>query len=266
VSPAAVPRRLPVVADAPRAAPAPVLPGPIGWRPKTRGDCGNVPRPCPFAGCRHHNFLEVRRDGSLRLNHPHLEDPSEMTADQSCSLDVADANRQGMLHLNIAPHLGHVRQRMGQLEVEAIAALRGEVARYGLDADSISAMLEHDAADGDQPREDLAAMTTTSEAIDERNGNGKMDLAARVAAMNEGRRAKAAARRAKLARRATAATEPEPQRASAAPAIAPHVVWVDGGLRVVREGNVIRVQSATWNEVSDPTALALARALAAKAA
>lgn len=35
-------------------------------RPKTRGDCANSPRPCPWVGCRHHLLLEVTRAGALR--------------------------------------------------------------------------------------------------------------------------------------------------------------------------------------------------------
>lgn len=31
-------------------------------RPRTRGDCFRLPRPCPFVGCRHHLYLDVRRD------------------------------------------------------------------------------------------------------------------------------------------------------------------------------------------------------------
>lgn len=57
-------------------------------RPVVRGECGDVPRPCPFVSCRHHLYLEVNPEtGSITLNFPGL-DPWEMAS--SCSLDVAD--------------------------------------------------------------------------------------------------------------------------------------------------------------------------------
>jgi hypothetical protein len=56
-------------------------------RPRTRGDCASVPRPCPWAGCRYNLFLDVSKAGSIRLNWPGC-DVDEMT--ESCALDVAE--------------------------------------------------------------------------------------------------------------------------------------------------------------------------------
>jgi hypothetical protein len=56
-------------------------------RPRVRGDCASVPRPCPFVSCRHHLYLDVTERGWLKLNFPHL-DVLEMA--ESCSLDVAE--------------------------------------------------------------------------------------------------------------------------------------------------------------------------------
>src|SRR5687767_8554344 len=57
------------------------------FRPKTRGDCGNEMRPCPWVSCRYHLFLETR-DGTIVL--PHGGDPEALLRMQStCSLDVA---------------------------------------------------------------------------------------------------------------------------------------------------------------------------------
>src|SRR5689334_22961695 len=43
-------------------------------RPRTRAECGDVPRPCPFVSCKHHLYLDVsRRTGSIKLNFPDLE-------------------------------------------------------------------------------------------------------------------------------------------------------------------------------------------------
>lgn len=72
---------------------------PLGWlhlvgrrrargqeaRPRTRRDCADVPRPCPFVGCRYHLWLdEAGEDGELRH---HNCDPFDL--EESCALDVA---------------------------------------------------------------------------------------------------------------------------------------------------------------------------------
>ncbi len=81
-------------------------------RPRTRIECLDVPRPCPFVSCRHHLYLDVLpKTGSIKLNFPDLE-VDEL--DQSCSLDVAE---QGAL---TAEDLGEVmnltRERIRQIE------------------------------------------------------------------------------------------------------------------------------------------------------
>src|ERR1019366_2346037 len=39
-----------------------------GERPKTRGDCVDGPRPCPWAGCRQHLYLEVNPTGNMKAH------------------------------------------------------------------------------------------------------------------------------------------------------------------------------------------------------
>jgi len=57
-------------------------------RPKTRAECLDGARPCPFVSCQHHLFLDVSpRTGAIKLNFPDLE-VWEMT--ETCALDVAD--------------------------------------------------------------------------------------------------------------------------------------------------------------------------------
>lgn len=58
-------------------------------RPKTRADCGDVPRPCPWVSCKYHNFLSVNEHGSVKL-HFGTDDASVMPPEWSCSLDIAD--------------------------------------------------------------------------------------------------------------------------------------------------------------------------------
>jgi hypothetical protein len=59
-------------------------------RPRTRADCEDGPRPCPYVGCKWNLYLDVNpKTGSIKLNFPDRE-PWEMPPDASCVLDVAE--------------------------------------------------------------------------------------------------------------------------------------------------------------------------------
>lgn len=88
-------------------------------RPKTRADCCNGPRPCPWVGCRHHLAIDINPEtGSLQLTRPELE-PWELP--QSCALDVADAGACTLEQ--IGELLNVTRERTRQIEIDAIAEL-----------------------------------------------------------------------------------------------------------------------------------------------
>jgi Sigma-70, region 4 len=91
-------------------------------RPRSRLDCENVPRPCPYVGCRHNLYLDYNKDtGNIRLNFPDLE-PDQMPPEGSCSLDVAD---QGGVTLNAAgEYINLTRERIRQVENTALSRLR----------------------------------------------------------------------------------------------------------------------------------------------
>jgi hypothetical protein len=91
-------------------------------RPKTRADCEQIVRPCPFVGCKHHLYLDVTQDnGNIRINFPDRE-PHQMPPDGSCALDVAE---QGGVTLSAAGDLVNLtRERIRQVEVEALRKLR----------------------------------------------------------------------------------------------------------------------------------------------
>lgn len=105
------------------------LEDPIGdiARPRTRGDCAAVVRPCPFISCKHHLYLDVSpRTGAIKLNFPDI-DPDEMPAARSCALDVADETRmrgeeRTLEEVGVAMNV--TRERVRQLETSAIARLR----------------------------------------------------------------------------------------------------------------------------------------------
>ena len=86
-------------------------------RPKTRGDCTNVPRPCPYVACKYSLYLDVSETGSIILNFPHLE-PGEMPADQSCALDLAERGAMTLEEIAVVTNL--TRERIRQVELKAL--------------------------------------------------------------------------------------------------------------------------------------------------
>jgi hypothetical protein len=99
-------------------------------RPKTRGECVDGPRPCPWAGCRYHLFLDIDPwTGNLRL--PPSDEPVEdqiAAMTDSCALDLAD-ERGGMVLESIAPLLHLTRERVRQLEVKAVKLVQVRMKR-----------------------------------------------------------------------------------------------------------------------------------------
>lgn len=94
-------------------------------RPRTRADCIDGPRPCPWVGCRHHLYLEVTEKGGIKYNFPNLE-PEDLPV--SCSLDVAERGRH-ILEI-VGTVLNLTRERCRQIEAVALRKLR---IRKGLD-------------------------------------------------------------------------------------------------------------------------------------
>ena len=95
------------------------------WRPKTRGECGTF-RPCPFAGCRYHTFLDVNEGtGSIQLNCPNQDVGA---AGPTCVLDVIDSkqgsSRAGMTLEEVEQLMELTRERVRQIESAAIEKIR----------------------------------------------------------------------------------------------------------------------------------------------
>lgn len=89
------------------------------WKPRTRAECAEGMRPCPFVSCKHHLFIDVSaRTGAIKLNFPDLE-AWEMT--ESCALDVAD--RGGTTLEDVGAIMNLTRERIRQVEVKALAKL-----------------------------------------------------------------------------------------------------------------------------------------------
>ena len=90
------------------------------WRPKSRGECANVARPCPYVSCKYHLYLDVNPNtGSIKVNFPERE-VWELKA--SCALDVA---KQGGITLEeVGEILNLTRERIRQVEVRGLMKLR----------------------------------------------------------------------------------------------------------------------------------------------
>lgn len=102
--------------------------GPVDhWRPQTRADCANVPRPCPYVGCRHSLYLDVSRYGTIKLNRPDLE-PWEMP--HSCALDEAELG--GMALDDVAARLNVAGERARQIEAAALEKVDRAIVRRRL--------------------------------------------------------------------------------------------------------------------------------------
>jgi hypothetical protein len=88
-------------------------------KPRTRSECLDGARPCPFVSCKHHLYLDVSsRTGAIKLNFPDLE-VWEMT--ETCALDIAD--RGGTTLEEVGAIMNLTRERIRQVEVKALAKL-----------------------------------------------------------------------------------------------------------------------------------------------
>lgn len=89
-------------------------------RPRTREDCRDAPRPCPWVACKHHLYLDINpRTGSIKINFPDLE-PWEL--EHTCALDVADGGGLTLEEIGVITNL--TRERVRQVEVRGLLTLR----------------------------------------------------------------------------------------------------------------------------------------------
>jgi hypothetical protein len=96
------------------------------WRPSVRGDCCNIPRPCPFVSCRFNLYLDVKDNGNIRLNFPDI-DPHQMGA--SCALDVADEG--GATLERVGQAVGVTREMIRQYEERMLEELQSRRTEHG---------------------------------------------------------------------------------------------------------------------------------------
>jgi hypothetical protein len=89
-------------------------------RPRTREDCRDAPRPCPWVACKHHLYLDINpRTGSIKINFPDLE-PWEL--EHTCALDIADNGGLTLEEIGLITNL--TRERVRQVEVRGLLTLQ----------------------------------------------------------------------------------------------------------------------------------------------
>lgn len=89
-------------------------------RPKTRADCAQGMRPCPWISCKYHLFLEVRRNGSIA--YPQGQELEALdTMAHSCALDVAD--KGGASQTEVGEAINATMQMTSLIEQAALGKL-----------------------------------------------------------------------------------------------------------------------------------------------
>lgn len=88
--------------------------------PKTRAECIDGPRPCPWTTCRHHLAIDVTRHGGLRITWPELQINEVLYC---CALDVADSHPDGLGLDQIGAICNLTNERVRQIQDRALAKL-----------------------------------------------------------------------------------------------------------------------------------------------
>lgn len=97
------------------------------WKPRSRAECVDMERPCPFVSCKYHLYIDVHPvRGSIKVNFPDVE-VWEMT--ETCALDIAD--RGGITLEEVGEIMNLTRERVRQVETAGLAKLQSldDVAR-----------------------------------------------------------------------------------------------------------------------------------------
>lgn len=93
------------------------------WRPKTRAECADMGRPCPFISCKYHLYVDVHPvRGSIKINFPDLE---VWEMNETCALDIAD--RGGITLEEVGEIMNLTRERVRQVETQGLSRLQESI-------------------------------------------------------------------------------------------------------------------------------------------
>jgi hypothetical protein len=98
-------------------------------KPRTRADCVNMPRPCPFVSCRYHRYVDVnteKKGSQIKLNFPDVLDYTHLDANRledTCILDLAEEGPRTLDE--VGELLNLTRERVRQIEARAVKLLYG---------------------------------------------------------------------------------------------------------------------------------------------
>lgn len=87
-------------------------------RPTERSQCPTY-RPCPFVGCRYHNYLDIMPNGEIKFNFVDVEPENFIN---SCSLDIAEGSPLSLKA--IGDMMGLTRERVRQIQESAFSVIR----------------------------------------------------------------------------------------------------------------------------------------------
>lgn len=107
---------------------------PMVERPRTRGDCVDGPRPCPWVSCRYHLYLDVRegRRQILISNWPNIPPDELERMPATCALDVADEGEHNQVHTASLIGLGS-EQAYQAVQSKAFEKLKTAMNGHGLE-------------------------------------------------------------------------------------------------------------------------------------
>jgi len=92
-------------------------------RPKTRLECIDGPRPCPWVSCRFHLYLDVNeKTGTIRFNFP---DKEVWELKETCALDLAGEKEN--TYDEIGQALNLTRERVRQVVVETSERVHDQI-------------------------------------------------------------------------------------------------------------------------------------------
>jgi hypothetical protein len=116
-------------------------------KPKTRSECADVPRPCPFISCRYNLSAEITPYGEIKTrtgigwkvhNDMDLSDHIAEAITQeglfSCALDYVDEFPDGNTLVDVGDQFLVSRERARQLEQKAVASMVVGTVASGLQA------------------------------------------------------------------------------------------------------------------------------------